>query len=181
MFRRAWPSPWRPSMSSSSGMASNPMPRVSCRSRSLSLVCRIPISLLGLSETNTIGYKAIIRQSLYPDGTYDEPIQLARARKAISDYKKATKNACGTLELMVYYVECGTQCSVDFGDIDAWFYESLESMFRQVIQTLQHSDHDTLDRFLPRLDAIVRQARGIGWGYYDGLSATLKAAFPRGS
>ena len=133
-----------------------------------------------LSTAETLQpYKAIIRQSLYPAGTYDEPIQLARARKAISDYKKATKNACGTLELMVYYVECGTQCTVDFGDVDAWFYESLESMFRQVIQTLQHSDHDTLDRFLPRLEAIVRQARGIGWGYYDGLSATLKAAFPR--
>ena len=123
-------------------------------------------------------YKTIIQESLYPDGTYDEPIQLARARKAISDYKKATKNPLGTLELMVYYVECGTQCTVDFGDIDAWFYESLESMFAQVVQTLQQSGHDTIDQFLPRLEAIVRQARGIGWGYYDDLSATLKAAFP---
>src|SRR5439155_10501626 len=52
----AWPSPWRPSMCSSSGMASNPTRRVSCLSRSLSLVCKIPMSLLGLSETNTIGY-----------------------------------------------------------------------------------------------------------------------------
>ena len=79
---------------------------------------------------------------------------------------------------MVYYVECGTQCTVDFGDIDAWFYESLESMFAQVVKTLQQSGQDTIDRFLPRLEAIVRQARGIGWGYYDDLSATLKAAFP---
>jgi hypothetical protein len=124
-------------------------------------------------------YKTIIQESLYPEGTYDEPIQLARARKAISDYKKATKNARGTLELMVYYVECGTQCTVDFGDIDAWFYESLESMFAQVVKTLQQSGQDTIDRFLPRLETIVRQARGIGWGYYDGLSATLKAAFPQ--
>src|SRR5215470_19063200 len=43
-------------MSSSSGMASNPTCRVSCLSRSLSLVCKISIALLGLSETNTIGY-----------------------------------------------------------------------------------------------------------------------------
>ena len=43
-------------MSSSSGMASNPTRRVSYLSRSLSLVCKIPRSLLGLSETNTIGY-----------------------------------------------------------------------------------------------------------------------------
>jgi len=130
-------------------------------------------------EETLYPYKAIIRESLYPDGTYDEPIQLTRAQKAISDYKKATKNARGTLELMVYYVECGTQCTVDFGDIDAWFYESLASMFRHVIHILQHSEQDTIDRFLPRLEAIVRQARGIGWGYYDGLSATLKAAFPQ--
>jgi hypothetical protein len=43
-------------MSSSSGMASNPTRRVSCRSRSLSLVCKIPISLLGFLETSTVGY-----------------------------------------------------------------------------------------------------------------------------
>src|ERR1043166_8116922 len=34
----------------SSGMASSPMRRVSCPSRSLSLVCKIPVLLLGLSE-----------------------------------------------------------------------------------------------------------------------------------
>jgi transposase-like protein len=33
------------------------MRRASCPSRSLNLVCKIPILLLGLSETNTIGYK----------------------------------------------------------------------------------------------------------------------------
>ena len=54
IFRRAWPSPWRPSMSSSSGMASNPTRRVSCRSRSLNLVCKRLIWLYGV-KTNTIG------------------------------------------------------------------------------------------------------------------------------
>jgi hypothetical protein len=35
------------------------MRRVSCPSRSLSLVCKIPVLLLGLSETNTIGYYGV--------------------------------------------------------------------------------------------------------------------------
>src|SRR5262245_21223648 len=48
-------SPWRPSMSWSNGMASSPLRRASCPSRSRSLVCRIPMASLGLSETNTIG------------------------------------------------------------------------------------------------------------------------------
>jgi hypothetical protein len=104
---------------------------------------------------------------------------LSRGRKAISDYKKATNDAMGTLDLMVYYVECGTQFTVDYGDIDEAFYASLESMFTQVVKTIQHSNQETIDRFLPRLRGLVRQAQGIGWGYYDTIAETLEAAFPQ--
>src|SRR5262249_9565467 len=51
----AWCCPWRPSMCWSSGMVYGPPRRVSCRSRSPSLVCKIPILLFGFAETNTIG------------------------------------------------------------------------------------------------------------------------------
>ena len=44
---------------------------------------------------------------------------------------------------------------------------------------LQNSDQDTIDRFLPRLEGIVRQAHGIGWGYYDAIAETLEEAFPQ--
>src|SRR5207237_9470957 len=37
-------------------MVSSPTRRASCPSRWRSLVCKIPMPLLGLSETNTIGY-----------------------------------------------------------------------------------------------------------------------------
>src|SRR5262249_9829596 len=43
IFRRAWRSPWRPSMCWSSGVGSSPTRRASCRSRSRSLVCNILI------------------------------------------------------------------------------------------------------------------------------------------
>jgi hypothetical protein len=52
-------------------------------------------------------------------------------------------------------------------------------MFTQIVKRLQQSDHDTMDRFLPRLQGIVRQARGIGWGYYDAIAETLEEAFPQ--
>jgi hypothetical protein len=68
---------------------------------------------------------------------------------------------------------------VDYGDIDEGFYESLESMFTQVVKMLQHSDQETIDRFLPRLKGIVRQAHGIGWGYYDAIAEMLAEAFPQ--
>ena len=40
-------------------MVSSPPRRALCPSRWLSLVCKIPVLLLGLSETNTVGYYAI--------------------------------------------------------------------------------------------------------------------------
>jgi hypothetical protein len=131
-----------------------------------------------LTSAKTLApYKNTIQQSLSPDVIHGEDLDLARGRKAISDYKQATHDPVGTLELMVYYVECGNQFTVDYGDIDEGFYESLEAMFTQVVKTLQHSDQETIDRFLPRLEGIVRQAHGIGWGYYDTISETLEEAF----
>src|SRR5262249_17418260 len=59
------PSPWRPSMSSSSGMASSLARLALCPSQSLNLVCKILKSLLGLSETNTIGYLAMNGAALH--------------------------------------------------------------------------------------------------------------------
>jgi hypothetical protein len=131
------------------------------------------------SEANVEPYKATIQQSLAPDVIHGETLALSRGRKAISDYKKATKDPIGTLDLMTYYVECGTQFTVDYGDIEEGFYASLESMFTQVVKTIQNSDQETIDQFLPRLKGIVRQARGIGWGYYDAISDTLEEAFPQ--
>jgi hypothetical protein len=129
------------------------------------------------SDVNVTPYKTTIRQSLSPDVIHGETLALSRGRKAISDYQKATKDPIGTLDLMTYYVECGTQFTVDYGDIDEGFYESLEAMFTQVVKTLQHRVQETIDRFLPRLEGIVRQAHGIGWGYYDTISETLEEAF----
>jgi len=130
------------------------------------------------SEASLEPYKKIIEASLYPDVMHGDTIELSRGRKAISDYKKATNDPIGTLALMVYYVERGTRFTVDYGDVDAWFYESLESMFSQVVKTLQQSDEETIDHFLPRLESIVHRAYNIGWGYYDTISDMLKKAFP---
>jgi hypothetical protein len=79
---------------------------------------------------------------------------------------------------MVYYVECGTRFTVDYGDIDAGFYESLESMFSQIVKTLQQSDEETIEHFVPRLEYIFHRACNIGWGYYDTISDMLEKAFP---
>jgi len=65
-----------------------------CPSRSLSLVCKIPISLLGLSETNTIGYICYKSIPLPETGasTYvvqwnDEPLPQAQVSRAYPQHQ----------------------------------------------------------------------------------------------
>ena len=122
-------------------------------------------------------YKEIIEQSLYPDPMSRKPISLSNGKKAISRYRKAVGDPKGVLELMVYYVECGNQLTVDYGDIDEQFYNSLESMFVEVLKILASSDEQTIDMYLPRLTTLVDKAEGIGWGYYDNMSEYLAEQF----
>jgi hypothetical protein len=129
------------------------------------------------SEETKQPYEALISASFYPISAMSKT-RLTRGQKAINDYKKATNDLLGTLDLMVYYVECGTQLAVDIGDIAKWYYGSLMSMFDKVLETLRHSDQTTIDHFLPRLEAIVNRAEGIGWGYYDNLCEAMAETFP---
>ncbi len=126
-------------------------------------------------------YKNIIHDALYPDVMKGEaPISFAAARKAISDYKKATGDRRGVLELMVFAVECGNAFTVNYGDIDERFYANLESLFTKTVQFLKALDQNTIDEYLPRMKAVVEAANGIGWGYYDGIADSLYGAFPPG-
>ena len=131
------------------------------------------------SASSLESYKKIIHNALYPDVMKTEsPISFVAARKAISDYNKATGDQGGTLELMVYAVECGNAFTVEYGDIDERFYDNLESLFNKTVKFLTPLDQKIIDEYLPRMTAVVESAKGIGWGYYDGISDALYGAFP---
>jgi hypothetical protein len=131
-----------------------------------------------VSENRLDSYKKAIDDAIYPNIYQSKPIRVSVAKKAISQSTKATGDQAGTLELMMYFVERGNQCTVDFGDIDEGFYSSLESMFARILETLKRSDPEVVERLLPRLVAIRGAAEGIGWGYHDYLCEALAGAFP---
>lgn len=132
-----------------------------------------------LNTASVSKYKKIISKSLYPD-CFDEDyeISLSTARKAISDFKKASDSTQDLLELMVCYVEEGTNCTCDYGDMYEEFYCSLESMFNSTIKLLKKSEVELTQIFLPRLQKVVSKAKNTGWGYYDQISGFLYDAFP---
>ncbi len=118
-------------------------------------------------------YKHVISDAVYPDIERGKPVRFSVGKKAISDYKKATNDTVGTLELMVHYLEQGNQFTVDYGDIDEQFYASLESMFDHILKALDKESVNLQERLVPRLEAVVKAARHMGWGYYDCISVML--------
>jgi hypothetical protein len=115
-------------------------------------------------------YRDIISKSINTDAPWKKSHQLSlkTAKKAISDYKKATGNIDGIIDLMIHYIECGTEFTCEFGDIDENFYYSLETMFSNVLELINKHKYCS-EEITDRLNDIVESSGGIGWGYYDAI------------
>ena len=123
---------------------------------------------LGASrETAIASYKRDIAEAIDPQGS--APIELRKGRKAISDYKKAVPgDLLGHVDLMLHYVEAGTNHTLTYGDIDEGFYDSLCSMIDQILKVSSSLPSEEHRRCAERLAALDDRTRGqIGWGYSD--------------
>lgn len=126
-------------------------------------------------DENTLApYKDAIEKYLSPAEPWKQPIKLSLARKAISDYRKASGDPEGLTELMLFYAECGVNFTLDFGDIDEPFYNSVEGVFSDGLKMLNRCGPDTTSKLLPRFVKAVQSTKGIGWGFHDGLSDALE-------
>lgn len=124
-------------------------------------------------------YKAHIKKYLAPNDPCkpSQQISIREAKKAVSDYKKASSNPINLIDLMVYYVECGTDFSCEFGDIDEPYYASLESMFEKAVALMQKQPAYDIEDFIRRLKVVIRKASSFGWGYHDTISDIFEKAY----
>jgi len=149
-------------------------------------------SLYGLSKGNrdflharfSIGddpigpYKKVIEDCMYPDVFRNKPIQISTAKKAINEYSKAVGDAKGEAELMTYFVECGNQLTVEYGDIGEGFYNALLRMYARAINKVLSLPDEEQREFRERLRTIMVTSNKIGWGYHDGLCEQYYEGFP---
>jgi hypothetical protein len=123
-------------------------------------------------------YKKTINECMYPDVYSDQPIQVSKAKRAISSYSKAVGDPVGEAELMIFFVECGNKFTVNFGDIDEAFYDALNRMYRRAIEKVLTLPKERRDEFKDKLEAIMTSSSDIGWGYHDMLCDDYYGAFP---
>jgi hypothetical protein len=132
---------------------------------------------LAVGRDRLAPYKQRIDDALYPDVVSGKSIRIAAARKAITEYRNATGDPDGVLELMIYYVERGTAFTADHGDIDEEFYGSLASMYDRFLTALDKSGPARKESFRERAQRVVERASGIGWGFYDYLGDRFAEAY----
>ncbi|MFZ4545002.1 MAG: DUF6155 family protein [Saprospiraceae bacterium] len=111
-------------------------------------------------------YKDKVFKAFYPARGYG--YKLKDAKTAISDFKKLGPPTDLLAELMLFYVETGVKFTLDFGDMDEAYYNSLESSYEAALQLIKKVS--LLDEFAYRSEKIVNDTSDMGWGFHDGLA-----------
>jgi len=122
-------------------------------------------------------YKQVLEGQFFPQSAkWDFPeLNYSVARKAISDFKKINSNPTAVIDLQLAYVEYGVECTLEYGDIDERFYNSMESMFRKTLKDME--EHGLLDLFEKRCLLIQQKTRDLGWGFGDAITELCEEYF----
>jgi len=137
-------------------------------------------------KSTIASYKKIIAVNLTPSNSklrylnpwdYASAVSLKNAKKALSDYKKATGDEYGLIELMIYYVECGTAVSLSHGDMYDQYYGSLVSVFKSALLLMGKYSHEEMLPFIDRVKLLIKKTRNIGWGYFETLHYLFKNSY----
>lgn len=96
-------------------------------------------------------------------------LKLGEARKAIREYRKATGDIPGNIELLLVFCETGAEFTNEFGDIDERFYDALGRGLDDLCELVKQQGRQSWEAVRDRLEKLVADTDGIGWGYADDI------------
>ncbi|MCG2782387.1 MAG: DUF6155 family protein [Candidatus Altiarchaeales archaeon] len=128
------------------------------------------------SETELLEkYKKIVKNEFYPDRGFPK-WRYSIAKKAITDFKRISRNSRDLADLMLAYVESGVDCTMEYGDIDENFYYNMETMYDKAAAYI--SKNNLEEKFRERCKKIMLRPSGVvGWGFSEALSETYDKYF----
>jgi hypothetical protein len=127
----------------------------------------------GLGNDVLKPYKATIDRWLWPDVFKNQDTSVSKAKKAISDYKKAIGQPEGLAELMVFYCERSAGFSDDVGLQDEGYFDALVRMFAQALKAIDALPAELRPPLMGRLDAVRRLGHNLGYGVGDDMDDLL--------
>ena len=125
---------------------------------------------LGVGSDPLTPFKQVISRWIYPDFMKGQDVSVAKAKKAITDYRKAVGRPEGMAELCIFYCESAARLVGDCGMEDEAYYSALVRMFEQGLSHAAALPPAERDKMFERLDAVRGSLRGIGWGVSDAVN-----------
>jgi hypothetical protein len=127
----------------------------------------------GLGENILEPYKQTIDRWLWPDAFRKQDTSVAKAKQAISNYKKAVGDPAGLAELMVFYCEQASGFASDLGYQNESYFDALVRMFEQAVGAANTLPAGTRDALLARLDRVRSTSHKCGYGIGDDMDSIL--------
>jgi hypothetical protein len=114
-------------------------------------------------------YRRLVRAAVFPDPFSQRPIRLRDGTATIAEYKRATGDLAGTVDLMLEFVEAGTEQAADLGYGHEAPFGALERKVREVVRSLDSLAEADRRAVTARLVKLGEYQGTIGWGYCDFL------------
>jgi hypothetical protein len=128
---------------------------------------------LGLGEDVLKPYRQTIDRWLSPDVFRNQNTSVAKAKQAISNYKKAVGEPGGLAELMVFYCERAAGFSREYGNDDDSYLYALVDMFDHACAIAITLPDDSRDAILARLERVSNISQNLGYGVGDRMDVIL--------
>lgn len=129
----------------------------------------------GDAQDILLKYKDIIEKEFIEGRTRAFPKgRLSIASKALSDFKKLTKDPAMIIDLMLTYAESVSWFSSAYGPDEERYYANPENMFASALEMIQK--HRLEDQFRAQAAVIVKGACE-GWGHKDTLLDHYEAVY----
>ena len=114
-------------------------------------------------------YRDLVREAVSPDPLSDRPVRLRDALTTIKEYERSTGDLAGTVDLILEFVEAGTEQAADLGYGDDAYFGALERQVHEVVRLLPTVADEQRRRLEARLIQLGRFRDQIGYGYGDVL------------
>ncbi len=118
-------------------------------------------------------YKEMLDRWLWPDVLRNQDTSVAKAKQAISSYKKAVGDPTGLAELMVFYCECAAGFCNAVGYQDDTFFNALVRMFEEALNIADQLSASDGKPLVARLDKVRTISHVFGYGVGDDMDSLM--------
>ena len=120
-------------------------------------------------------YRRLVADAIYPDPFSTRRVSVRDAAAAIVEFRRSTGDASGAVDLMLTFLEAGTEQAADLGYGDEGYFNALQIRLDAVAKEFNSLPAGVRATVRARLGRIQVRARAVGWGWSDAVDEVVHA------